>query len=337
MKKYFEILELDVSASIEEVEQAYSELAEAWRPENYQNLPRFKRKAELKLEEINDAYKRIRSYLLLKASGENQKVFDLPANPSPEPVAEPQPNEGKEPKKISTSSQRKIRMMGMITVAAALGVLMLYLISNHPRTTTPQPQTIAAEKQKPAQDGASASPQAAADHLKKESKSNSAKTFSAEKQTLSAKKATQKINPQKRPDYDSLLTQEALSRYNRDPVRVKSIQNGLITVGYNPGPIDGVIGPLTTRALKQFAKDRGRLIADGDFFTTDLTGGILVFGEVSAKHPDWDQIISSKDFAYWLNNQAVMSAGQIKKLKKFATARQIIEMLDLYKSDKKTP
>ena len=53
MKKYFEILELDVSASIEEVEHAYKELAEAWRPETYQNLPRFKRKAEIKLEEIN--------------------------------------------------------------------------------------------------------------------------------------------------------------------------------------------------------------------------------------------------------------------------------------------
>lgn len=225
----------------------------------------------------------------------------------------------------------------MITIAAALGALMLYLISNHPRTTTPEPQTVAAEKQKSAQEGDSASAPAAAHHLKKESKSNSAGTFRTAKQPPSAKTAKQKTNPQKQPDYDGLLSQEALSRYNRDPVRVKSIQNGLITVGYDPGPIDGVIGPLTAKALKQFARDRGHLIADGDFFTTDLTGGILVFGEVSAKHPDWDQVISSQDFIYWLNNQAFMSASQIKKLKKSATARQINEMLDLYKSDKKTP
>ena len=337
MKKYFEILELDVSASIEEVEQAYNELTEAWRPENYQNLPRFKRKAELKLEEINDAYERIRSYLQLKTSAEGQPLFDLPANPSPEPKSDPPPTGGTQPQKISSASQKKIRLMGMITIAAALGVLMLYLISNHPKTTTPQPQTMAAEKQKSTQEGDSASAPAAAHHLKKESESNSAGRFRTAKQPPPAKTATQKINPQKRPDYDSLLTQEALSRYNRDPVRVKSIQNGLITVGYNPGPIDGVIGPLTAKALKQFAKDRAHLIADGDFCTTDLAGAILVFGEVSAKHPDWDQIIGSQDFTYWLNNQAVMSASQIKKLKKSATARQIIEMLDLYKSDKKTP
>ena len=93
MKKYFEILELEVSASIEEVEKAYKELAEAWRPENFQNLPRFKRKAEIKLEEVNDAYERIRSYLLVKASGEDQVVFDSPKEPSAEPEPETVPAE----------------------------------------------------------------------------------------------------------------------------------------------------------------------------------------------------------------------------------------------------
>ncbi|MEJ2727622.1 MAG: DnaJ domain-containing protein [Deltaproteobacteria bacterium] len=336
MKKYFEILELDVSASIEEVEQAYKELAEAWRPENYQNLPRFKRKAELKLKEINDAYERIRSYLLLKASGEDQMVFDLAANSSPEPEPETPPAEATEPQKIRTSSPKKTWMLGLITVAVVLGALVLHLSSNRPTTTT-EPQTIAAKKEKSADRSDSASMPVAGDHLKRESKSNSAEKFSTDRQTSSARTAVQKTRLQKRPEFDDLLTQQTLSRYNRDPVRVKSIQNGLITVGYNPGPIDGVIGPLTIKALKQFARDRGHLIADGDFFASDLTGGLLVFGEVSAKHPDWDRIISSEDFTRWLNNQAFMSASQIKKLKKSATARQIIEMLDLYKSDKKAP
>ena len=71
-----------MSASIEEVEQAYKELAEAWRPENYQNLPRFKRKAEIKLEEINDAYERVRSFLLVKASRAEQVSFDSNKDPS---------------------------------------------------------------------------------------------------------------------------------------------------------------------------------------------------------------------------------------------------------------
>jgi hypothetical protein len=323
MKKYFEILELDASASIEEVEQAYKELAEAWRPENYQNLPRFKRKADIKLEEINDAYERIRSYLRGKPSGAGQMVFGSPANLPPEPEPETPATEGTEPQQTSTSSQRKTGRMVLITIGAVLGVLVLYLISNHQKTTTTGPQPIAAEKEKSAQDIDNASPPVAVDHLKKKPKLDSAEKSSTEKQ--------------KRPDYDGLLTQEALSRYNRDPVRVKSIQNGLITVGYNPGPIDGVIGPQTTEALKQFARDRGHLIAGSDFFASDLADGLLVFGEVSAKHPDWDRIISSEDFTRWIDNHAVISASQIKKLKKSATARQIIEMLDLYKSHKKTP
>jgi hypothetical protein len=336
MKKYFEILDLDASASIEEVEKAYNELAEAWHPENFQNLPRFKRKAEIKLEQINDAYERIRSYLQAKGSEKEQIIINLPANLSPEPEPETQAIAETKSQKIGTASPKKIRVMGLITVAAVLGALMLYLISNRPKMPL-EPQIITAEKEKPAQDSNSSSAPVAAHHLKKESKSNSAGTFSTEKQTPSAKTATQKIRPQKRPDYDGLLTQEALSKYNWNPVRVKNIQNGLITVGYNPGPIDGVIGPLTTNALKQFANDRGHLIAGSDFFASDLTGALLVFGEVSAKHPDWDRIISSEDFTRWLDNQTIMSASQIKKLKKSASAQQIIEILDLYKSDKKTP
>ena len=33
MKKYYEILGLDISASIEEAEQAYKELSETWNPQ----------------------------------------------------------------------------------------------------------------------------------------------------------------------------------------------------------------------------------------------------------------------------------------------------------------
>ncbi|MCK5205011.1 MAG: hypothetical protein KAR15_14110 [Desulfobacterales bacterium] len=335
MKKYFNILELDLSASIEEVEQAYKELAEAWRPESYQNLPRFKRKAEIKLKEVNDAYERVRSYLLVKQSGADQKVFALPADRSPEPEPEPLPAEGIQPPQISSPSQRKKLLLGLIAVVAVLSALMLYLISDRQKPQIQKLQTIVAAKEKPAPH--TASPPVSADHLKKGSESNSAGKFSAEKRSVSAKTAAKNTPMQKRPDTVGLLTQKALSRYNRNPVRVKRIQNGLITIGYNTGPIDGVIGPLTTGALKQFAGDHDHVIEAGGLFASDLTNAVLVFAEVAATHPDWDRIIGSQDFARWLDSQTYMSASQVKKLKKSATARQVIDVLALYKSDKKKP
>ena len=337
MKKYFEILELDVSASIEDVEQAYKELAEAWRPDNYQNLPRFKRKAEIRLEEISDAYERIRSYLLVKASGEDKMVFDLPKDPSPEPEPETPPAEETPPPHISTPSRRKKLLPGLIAVAAVLGVLVFYLISDRQKPQKQMPQPIVAQKDKPGQDSDTAQPPVSADHPQKESESNSAAKFSAENRSPSAKPAAPQPPVKIRPNYDRVFTLEALSRYNRNPVRVKRIQNGLITVGYNTGPIDGVIGPQTTGALRKFANDRGHAIKAGDLFASDSTNTVLVFAEVSAKHPDWDRIIGSEDFLRWLNNQTVMPAYQIKKMKKAPTARQVIKMLDGYKSDKQTP
>jgi peptidoglycan hydrolase-like protein with peptidoglycan-binding domain len=44
--------------------------------------------------------------------------------------------------------------------------------------------------------------------------------------------------------------------------RVRTIQRRLRTLGYAPGPIDGLFGPRTERAVLQFQADR-RLVADG--------------------------------------------------------------------------
>ncbi len=43
---------------------------------------------------------------------------------------------------------------------------------------------------------------------------------------------------------------------------IKAIQEKLIELGYEPGPADGVNGPKTKEAIKQFQKDNG-LVPDG--------------------------------------------------------------------------
>jgi hypothetical protein len=338
MKKYFDILELDMSASIEAVEKAYKELAEAWRPENYQNLPRFKRKAEIKLKEVNDAYERIRTYLQIKETGEDQIVSDLPIDIAPKPEADAPSAEETPPVQTGAPSRRKNLLPAVMIVAAVLSALIFYLISDFQESQKPKPQPITVTETKSAIDTEGDSPPGSADHAPKGIESNSAAASGSDKPSTFAKPAAlKKTAAGIRTDYDGLITQEALSRYNRNPVRVKQIQNGLITVGYNTGPIDGVIGPQTTAALKKFANDRGHAIEAGGLFTSDLTNVLLVFAEVSAEHPDWDRIISSEDFARWLDSQKVMPPYQIKKLKKSPTARRVVEMLDFYRSGQKTP
>ena len=337
MKKYFEILELDESASIEEVEKAYKELAEAWRPESYQNLPRFKRKAEIKLKEVNDAYERVMSYLLVKQSGEVQKVFAEPADLSPD--SEPESLPAVEPHSLQSNTRvrRKTRVLGLIGVAAVVSALMLYLISGRQQPQEPELEIAATEEDKPAPAVDTAAPPLSTDPLQKGSVSNSAGQFNAENRFASAETAPQDTALPERSGDEIRLPQKALGRYNRNPLRVKRIQNGLITIGYNPGPIDGVIGPQTSAALKQFAGDNQRVIEAGGLLASDFTDAVLVFAEVAAAHPDWNRIVGTEAFARWLDSQTEIPATRVNQIKKSAPARQVIETLNLYKSGKKKP
>jgi len=334
MKKYFDTLKLDMSASIEEAEQAYKELAETWRPESYQNLPRFKRKAELKLQEINDAYECVRSYLLAKQSVEPQNVFVATAGPAAESGPQIPPAE-EPPRPPGTASRRKIPLLGLIALVVFAAALMLYLIADRKNLQLPKLQTNATEKNMRPMDSAAPSVPASADHQKKAPRLNSTGNSVAEKQTISGSATEQKSPLQERSDNAGRLNAEALLRYNRYPLRVKKIQNGLITAGYNPGPIDGVVGPLTTGALKQFAGDHGHAIDSSDLLASNFTEAVLIFAEVAATHPDWDQIIVSKNFERWLNRQTDVPENRINQIKKSAPARQVVEILDLYKSDRK--
>src|SRR6266699_2290861 len=55
----YRILELREDASLEEIRQAYRELARVWHPDRFPNDSRLKQKAQEKLKAINLAYERI--------------------------------------------------------------------------------------------------------------------------------------------------------------------------------------------------------------------------------------------------------------------------------------
>lgn len=188
MKKYFDIFKLDDSASLEDLEQAYQELRNAWRPENYQNLPRYRRKAETKLTEINDAYARLKSYLAAKPQpvAQNKRAAPEAAPHKIEPDSQPT-DAGQEPQPLSERSPdsepaptpdrpadmppweperparaaavvsrphihrtaQKSLIFGFIAILAVLGVLFFLRSFNRPTPPEGQLQTPVAEKAQP--------------------------------------------------------------------------------------------------------------------------------------------------------------------------------------------
>jgi hypothetical protein len=334
MKKYFEILELDMSASIEAVEQAYKELTQAWRPESYQNLPRFKRKAEMKLKEINEAYEHVRSYLLAKPSAEQPGDQRVVAETLSESIEETRPNREPPQPQVRKPARRSLRP-GLIAVVAVLGTLVLYQALNRPK-----PEKTAPKQEKPASE--TQSMQASAEYPQKETDprppglSGAANKLPAGRSvepTAAESTGEQEAALKKTAADEALLRPSVLDRTNQDPERVKRIQKSLRAGGYDTGPLDGIIGPQTAGALKQFARDRA--IEAGCLFADDLTGAVLLYAEIAATHPDGPKIICSDDFGLWLDRQTHFQAIDIQKLKKSATARQVVEILDRYKSDRK--
>lgn len=323
-----------MSASIEEVEQAYKELAQAWRPESYQNLPRFKRKAEIKLKEINQAYEQVRSYLLAKQSAEYHGDHPGVAEKLSESMKETKPA-GKTARLQFRKPAYRSLSFGLIAIVAVLGTLLFYQISDHR-----QPEKAVPEQEKPAPEAASL--KASSDHPGKEPVAGPVGASDAAKKLPAAKSAEptaatstrkQKSTLKKKAAYDVPLKQSVLDQTNQDPDRVKRIQKNLIASGYYTGPLDGIIGPQTTDALKQFAGDEA--LEGNCLFADDLTGAVLLYAEIAATHPDGPKIICSSDFAFWLDGQTHFQAIDIQYLKKSATTQQVIDILDRFKSDKK--
>lgn len=73
-QNYFKILEIKNDATIEEVKQAYRDLAQIWHPDHVTTKnPRLKEKAEKKMKELNKARSKIIAYLAEKKERKTKK------------------------------------------------------------------------------------------------------------------------------------------------------------------------------------------------------------------------------------------------------------------------
>jgi hypothetical protein len=70
--RYYEILELNPGASIEEVKRAYRDLVRVWHPDRFSNDPRLQQKAQEKLKDINEAYEKLQAFLSSHGAGDSR-------------------------------------------------------------------------------------------------------------------------------------------------------------------------------------------------------------------------------------------------------------------------
>lgn len=68
VEQYYRILELEPGATLEEIRQGYKDLAMVWHPDRFPNHPRLRQKAHKKLQLINEAHEKLRSFAPVAAT-----------------------------------------------------------------------------------------------------------------------------------------------------------------------------------------------------------------------------------------------------------------------------
>jgi len=98
INQYYKILELEPGATLEEVKEAYRDLAFVWHPDRFIHNTRLQTKAQIRLKEINEAYRKLRYFL----SDPQQQV--APKRPTPSQT-QPKPRHRAPPPQPSTNPQ----------------------------------------------------------------------------------------------------------------------------------------------------------------------------------------------------------------------------------------
>lgn len=90
VERCYRILEVEPGACLEEVRQGYLDLIWVWHPDRFAGNPRLQKKAHCKLQELNEAHERLRSFLPKPQKRDLRSKSKSQMNPSPQNQASPQ-------------------------------------------------------------------------------------------------------------------------------------------------------------------------------------------------------------------------------------------------------
>ncbi len=140
--KYYKILGIDYGASDEDIKQAYRDMAKIWHPDRFSRDPRLQKKAADKLQEINDAFQKVRDHRLSSgnfadAQKRRERSRPNPANTPPAkspprpPAGSPRAQAAKQPHKprMFHPTAANKRILGMILLDVIVIVIIVLLAS----------------------------------------------------------------------------------------------------------------------------------------------------------------------------------------------------------------
>jgi DnaJ domain len=77
-KAHFQLLELDQTASLDEMKQAYKDLVMVWHPDRFGQNLRLRQKAESKLKQFNEAYEHLKQWYTRPEKGKKPPSSSAP-------------------------------------------------------------------------------------------------------------------------------------------------------------------------------------------------------------------------------------------------------------------
>ncbi len=86
---------------------------------------------------------------------------------------------------------------------------------------------------------------------------------------------------------EKLLSQEAFRKFNKE--KVETIQKNLVATGYDPKKIDGIIGPLTRDALKQFCVEFENEFRKDSI--DDFIAKLFLYAAIANDFSKWKEIV----------------------------------------------
>lgn len=113
-----------------------------------------------------------------------------------------------------------------------------------------------------------------------------------------------------------------------DKGSIIEMQRNLIQLGYTPEWVDGIPGPRTRSALRQFC-ERARFA-----LATELRVMLQNHVEIARAYPHWTQTLESDEFAKWVEGEP--DADEIGLSKSTGSSVEVIALLDRYQKRKVT-